>query len=56
MKTWESYEKLCRAGGSLPFTGLIKLAELKSPFEEGCLESIVEKVDAWLDAVNVAEL
>ena len=40
----------------MPFTGLIKLAELKSPFEEGCLESIVEKVDAWLEAVNVAEL
>ena len=56
VKTWESYEKLCRAGGSLPFTGLIKLAELKSPFEEGCLESIVEKVDDWLDAVKVAEL
>ena len=55
-ETWESYHRLCQAGGSLPFTGLIKLAELQSPFEEGCLESIVEKVSAWLDGVDVAKL
>jgi hypothetical protein len=33
---------------------LIELAELKSLFEEGCLESIVKKVSAWLDGVDLA--
>ncbi len=55
-ETWKSYLKLCQAGGSLHFKQLIELAELQSPFEEGCLESIVEKVSAWLDAVDVAKL
>jgi M3 family oligoendopeptidase len=55
-ETWGSYHRLCQSGGSLPFTGLIKLAELQSPFEEGCLESIVEKVSAWLDGVDVTKL
>jgi M3 family oligoendopeptidase len=55
-KTWESYLKLCQAGGSLHFKQLIELAGLQSPFEEGCLESIVEKVSAWLDAVDVDKL
>ncbi len=55
-KTWESYLKLCQAGGSLHFKQLIELAELQSPLEEGCLESIVEKVSTWLDGVDAAKL
>ena len=55
-EAWESYFKLCQAGGSLHFKQLIELAELQSPFEEGCLESIVGKVSAWLDGVDVAKL
>ena len=43
-------------GGSLHFKKLIELAELQSPFEEGCLESIVEKVSGWLDGVDVDKL
>jgi hypothetical protein len=30
--------------------------ELQSPFEEGCLESIVGKVSSWLYGVDVAKL
>jgi hypothetical protein len=43
-------------GGSLPFTELVKLAGLKSPFDDGCLESVVKKVTEWLDGVDVSAL
>ena len=55
-KAWEDYYRLCQAGGSLPFTGLVELAGLKLPFDDGCLESVVEKVKTWLDEVDVSSL
>ena len=55
-KAWEDYYELCQAGGSLPFTGLIELAGLKLPFDDGCLESVVKKVTKWLDSVDVSSL
>ena len=55
-KAWDDYVRLCKAGGSLPFTGLVELAGLELPFDEGCLESVVEKVSNWLDSVNVSSL
>jgi len=55
-QAWSDYNRLCKAGGSLPFTGLVELAGLKLPFDDGCLESVVEKVSNWLDSVEVASL
>lgn len=55
-KAWEDYYRLCQAGGSLPFTGLVELAGLKLPFDDGCLENVVEKVTDWLDKVDVSSL
>ncbi len=55
-KAWGDYMRLCKAGGSLPFTGLVELAGLELPFDDGCLESVVEKVSNWLDSVNVSSL
>ena len=55
-KAWDDYIRLCKAGGSLPFTGLVELAGLELPFDDGCLESVVEKVSNWLDRVNVSSL
>ena len=55
-KAWEDYYRLCQAGGSLPFTGLVELAGLKLPFDDGCLESVVEKVASWVDDVDVSSL
>ena len=55
-RAWEDYFRLCKAGGSLPFTGLVELAGLALPFEDGCLESVVEKVSDWLEGVDVASL
>jgi len=55
-KAWEDYHRLCQAGGSLPFTGLVELAGLELPFDDGCLEKVVEKVSNWLDSVDVSSL
>ncbi|MCI9139304.1 MAG: M3 family oligoendopeptidase [Lachnospiraceae bacterium] len=39
---WESYLKLCKLSASDFFTSLIKEVGLRSPFEEGCVQEIVE--------------
>lgn len=44
---WEDYLRLCRAGGSMPFLELVKLANIESPFEKKTIESIVEYVMNW---------
>jgi len=51
-EAWDSYVRLCRAGGSDSFTGLVRLAGLRSPFDEGCVASVVGDIDAWLAAVD----
>ena len=55
-KAWDDYVRLCKAGGSLPFTGLVELAGLELPFKDGCLKSVVDQVTKWLDEVDVAAL
>ena len=51
-KTWEEYVNLCKAGGSKSFLELVKLAKLKSPFEEGSLKSVVETIKDWLGKID----
>ncbi len=51
-EAWEDYVKLCGLGGSMPFTELVKAANLISPFEEGCVESVVGEIDEWLNSVD----
>ena len=55
-KAWDDYVRLCKAGGSLSFTGLVELAGLEIPFKDGCLKSVVDQVTKWLDEVDVAAL
>lgn len=51
-KAWEDYLKLCSLGGSLPFTELVKEANLISPFENGCVESVVGEIENWLNQID----
>lgn len=51
-EAWKDYVKLCRLGGSMPFTELVKAANLISPFEEGCVKSVVGVIDEWLNSVD----
>ena len=46
---WNDYLNLCRAGGSLGYLDLLKLANLRSPFEDGCLEETVKPIVDDLD-------
>ena len=45
---WESYLKLCKLSASDFFTAMIKEVGLASPFEEGCLKNIVEKLEKYV--------
>ena len=47
-EAWKSYLKLCRLSASDFFTNMIKEAELNSPFEDGCLKNIVEKLEKYV--------
>ena len=49
---WKDYVRLCQAGGSQSFVNLVKLANLRSPFEDGCVESVVGEITKWLDSVD----
>jgi len=49
---WADYLRLCRAGGSLSFLNLVKLANLKSPFDDGCVKSVVGEIQDYLNSVD----
>lgn len=44
-EAWESYYKLCELSASDFFTNLLKQVGLESPFEEGSVEKIVNKLE-----------
>ena len=43
-EAWNSYLKLCRLSASDYFEKLLEQAGLRSPFEDGCIEKIVEEI------------
>ena len=45
---WQDYLRLCQAGGSDSFLGLVKLANLESPFESGVMEPLFKEVEQYL--------
>jgi oligoendopeptidase F len=49
---WADYLKLCQTGGSKSFTGLVAYAGLKSPFEDGCVASVIGDIENWLNQVD----
>lgn len=49
---WNDYLRLCKEGGSRSFTELVKVAGLVSPFENGCVDSVIGAIDAWLNGVD----
>jgi M3 family oligoendopeptidase len=51
-KAWSDYVRLCKAGGSMSFLKLVELANLRSPFDDGCVESVIGDITDWLDAVE----
>lgn len=54
--TLKDYKKICKLGGSLPFRKIVQAANLKSPFEEGCLNETMKEVQNALNAITDEEL
>lgn len=52
VSAWADYVELCKAGGSRSFVELVKLAGLRSPFEGGCVASVVDPIKEWLGSVD----
>ena len=52
----DDYMNLCNAGGSKSFLELVELANLTSPFEDGCIESVIGDIENWLDSVDDTKL
>lgn len=51
-EAWDDYLPLCKEGGSKSFTELVKVAKLDSPFEDGCVSSVIGDIKKWLDGVD----
>ncbi|MFF2481066.1 M3 family oligoendopeptidase [Paenibacillus sp. NPDC058071] len=49
---WAAYLHLCKQGGSLSFTELVREAGLISPFEDGCVTSVIGSIEGWLNSVD----
>lgn len=44
-KAWKSYLKLCRLSASGFFTDMLTEVGLESPFEDGCIKKVIEKME-----------
>ncbi len=56
-KAWADYLALCNAGGSKSYLGLLKVANLRVPFEEGSVaEAVSYAKKILLDAVEKGDL
>jgi len=53
-KAFGDYLNICNIGGSKTFTQIVAAANLKSPFEEGCMSDMMKEVDAFLSASPAA--
>ncbi len=51
-KAWTDYLNLCNKGGSMPFTELVKVANLFNPFEEGSIKRVIPALKEYLDGVD----
>ncbi len=50
-KAWGSYLKLCRLSASGFFTDMLKEVGLESPFEDGCIEKMVGKLEKEMNKI-----
>jgi M3 family oligoendopeptidase len=49
---WTDYMNLCYAGGSKSFLKLVEIANLKSPFSDGCIESVMQSIENWFNIID----
>ncbi len=53
---WSDYLELCQQGGSKSFVELVSFANLISPFEDGCVQSVIGDIEGWLNGVEDKKL
>jgi M3 family oligoendopeptidase len=51
-EAWEDYIRICKAGGSIPFLEIVKLANLDNPFKDGTIKRVVKPLKEWLDNID----
>lgn len=49
---WKDYVHLCEAGGTTSFLELLKIGNLKSPFEPGVVKQTTSKIIEFLDGID----
>ena len=49
---WKDYLNICGVGGTKTFTEIVKLANLKVPFEDGCLKQVAAKMQEVLNSID----
>ncbi|MGI6107955.1 MAG: M3 family oligoendopeptidase [Lachnospiraceae bacterium] len=49
-KAWDTYYRFVRQAGTMRFEDGVKAAGLRSPFEEGCVKDVAERVMDWIRA------
>ncbi|HLR11229.1 MAG TPA: M3 family oligoendopeptidase [Sporosarcina sp.] len=55
-EAWKDYLHLCSLGGSKSFLELVEEANLRSPFKDGCVQSVIGSIKQWLENVEDAKL
>lgn len=53
---WKNYLDICKVGGTKSFLEIVSIGDLKSPFEDGCVESIIDVIKTWLEEVDDTKL
>jgi len=49
---WQDYLRLCKAGGSQSFLGLVEIANVKSPFDKDLFGELFGELEAYLGGVD----
>lgn len=53
---WEDYIRICKVGGTKSFLELVEIANLKSPFHDGCISSIIKAINNWFNSIDDKKL
>ena len=50
--SWQDYLNICKIGGTKSFLDIVKEANLISPFEEGCVSSVIGTINEYLESID----
>lgn len=49
---FHDYYEICKAGGTISFGKIVAKANLKSPFQDGCLKDVMKSIDVYLSSYD----